>query len=180
LCSSGAYRFHAITGQALNQRLQTCRDLQQQNIINLQPLQSQLTEAYGLSQCPDNPAAIISECGDSVPCQYDYTTLNAKVMGVKIKEEWNVFTTERIDATRFCKYQWSIHVIFSLFCIFTPLVRLMACVYNPPELRVFFFRFTSQFSRTVHVIIELYSVAIFHAYHGPVQTGSSHLSPLPR
>ncbi|KAK6043189.1 hypothetical protein COOONC_19307 [Cooperia oncophora] len=76
---AGAYRFHAITGQALNQRLQTCRDLQQQNIINLQPLQSQLTEAYGLSQCPDNPAAIISECGDSVPCQYDYTTLNAKV-----------------------------------------------------------------------------------------------------
>lgn len=42
-------------------------------------MQSQLTEAYGLSQCPDNPAAIISECGDSVPCQYDYTTLNAKV-----------------------------------------------------------------------------------------------------
>ncbi|KAK6015303.1 hypothetical protein OSTOST_19273 [Ostertagia ostertagi] len=99
---TGAYRFHPITGQVLNQRLQTCRDLQQQNIINLQPsMQSQLTEAYGLSQCPDNPAAIISECGDSVPCQYDYTTMNAKVMGVKIKEEWNVFTTERIDATRF-------------------------------------------------------------------------------
>ncbi|VDL82870.1 unnamed protein product [Nippostrongylus brasiliensis] len=47
---SGVYRFHAITGQALNQRLQTCRDLQQQNI----------------------------KCGDSVPCEYDYTTLNAK------------------------------------------------------------------------------------------------------
>ncbi|KAK5984433.1 AMOP domain protein, partial [Trichostrongylus colubriformis] len=62
---AGMYRFHAITGQVLNQRLQTCRDLQQQNIINLQPLQSQLTEAYGMSQCPDNPAAIISECGDS-------------------------------------------------------------------------------------------------------------------
>uniref|UniRef100_A0A8L8Q4M5 Sushi domain-containing protein n=2 Tax=Heligmosomoides polygyrus TaxID=6339 RepID=A0A8L8Q4M5_HELPZ len=75
--------------------------LQQQNIINLQPMQSQLTEAYGLSQCPDNPAAIISECGDSVPCQYDYTTLNAKVLGVKVKEEWNVFTTERAEASRF-------------------------------------------------------------------------------
>ncbi|VDL74170.1 unnamed protein product [Nippostrongylus brasiliensis] len=98
---SGVYRFHAITGQALNQRLQTCRDLQQQNIINQQPLQSQLTETFGLTQCPDNPSAIISECGDSVPCEYDYTTLNAKVLGQKIKEEWNVFTTERAEASRF-------------------------------------------------------------------------------
>ncbi|VDM78122.1 unnamed protein product [Strongylus vulgaris] len=85
---AGRYRFYPITGQSLNQRLQTCRDLQQQNIINVQPMQSQLTEAYGMSQCPDNPAAIISECGDSV-------------LGVRVKEEWNVFTTERSDATRF-------------------------------------------------------------------------------
>ncbi|KHJ85659.1 hypothetical protein OESDEN_14610, partial [Oesophagostomum dentatum] len=98
---TGRYRFQAITGQVLNQRLQNCRDLQQQNIINVQPMQSQITEAYGMSQCPDNPSAIISECGDSVPCLYDYTTLNAKVLGVRVKEEWNVFTTERTDATRF-------------------------------------------------------------------------------
>ncbi|ETN71495.1 AMOP domain protein, partial [Necator americanus] len=99
---SGRYRFHPVTGQTLNQQLQTCRDLQQQNIINVQPMQSQLTEAYGMSQCPDNPSAVISECGDSVPCLYDYTTLNAKVLGVRVKEEWNVFTTERQDASRFC------------------------------------------------------------------------------
>lgn len=47
--------------------------------VNVQPMQSQLTETYGMTQCPDNPSAIISECGDSVPCLYDYTTLNAKV-----------------------------------------------------------------------------------------------------
>ncbi|KIH48789.1 hypothetical protein ANCDUO_21138, partial [Ancylostoma duodenale] len=66
-------------------------------------MQSQLTETYGMTQCPDNPSAIISECGDSVPCLYDYTTLNAKVqvLGVRVKEEWNVFTAERLDATRF-------------------------------------------------------------------------------
>ncbi|KIH48328.1 hypothetical protein ANCDUO_21604 [Ancylostoma duodenale] len=68
-------------------------------------MQSQLTETYGMTQCPDNPSAIISECGDSVPCLYDYTTLNAKVLGVRVKEEWNVFTAERLDATRFCEFQ---------------------------------------------------------------------------
>ncbi|KAJ1371204.1 hypothetical protein KIN20_033107 [Parelaphostrongylus tenuis] len=98
---AGRYRFYDITGQALIQLLQTCRDLQQQNIINLQPMQSQITESYGRTQCPDNPAAIISECGDSVPCLYDYTTLNNKVLGQKIKEEWNVFNAERQDASRF-------------------------------------------------------------------------------
>uniref|UniRef100_A0A0K0DNT9 AMOP domain-containing protein n=1 Tax=Angiostrongylus cantonensis TaxID=6313 RepID=A0A0K0DNT9_ANGCA len=72
--------------------------------VNLQPLQSQITESYGRTQCPDNPAAIISECGDSVPCLYDYTTLNSKVLGQKIKEEWNVFNAERQDAARFCKF----------------------------------------------------------------------------
>ncbi|PAV63597.1 hypothetical protein WR25_20854 isoform G [Diploscapter pachys] len=100
---TGMYRFYPVTGQMLNQRLMTCRDLQTQNIINLQPLQSQITEQYGATQCPDNPGAIIQDCGDSIPCQYDYTLTNAKVLGMNAKNEWNIFTTERQDGTRFCK-----------------------------------------------------------------------------
>ena len=70
----------------------------------MQPLQSQITNQYGMSQCPDNPSAIISDCGDSIPCQYDYTLLNSKVLGTNAKNEWNVFTAERVDAIRTCKF----------------------------------------------------------------------------
>ncbi|CAI4229439.1 unnamed protein product [Auanema sp. JU1783] len=97
---TGIWRFYPITGMSLNQKLQNCRDLQTQPNINQQPLQSQLTESYGMSQCPDNPGAIITECGDSVSCEFDYTTLNSRVLGTSIKDQWNIFTTERMDATR--------------------------------------------------------------------------------
>lgn len=32
----------------------------------MQPLQGALIEQYGFEHCPDNPAAAIKECGDSV------------------------------------------------------------------------------------------------------------------
>ncbi|CAD6197500.1 unnamed protein product [Caenorhabditis auriculariae] len=97
---TGQYRFYPITGQAMNQRLQQCRDMQQSNTINLQPLQSQLTLEFGQTQCPDNPSAVIQDCGDSVSCLYDYFTLNAKILGMNVKNEWNIFGTERMDASR--------------------------------------------------------------------------------
>ncbi|PIC34280.1 hypothetical protein B9Z55_013984 [Caenorhabditis nigoni] len=97
---TGAYRFYPVTGQVMNQRLQTCRDMQQSNTINLQPLQSQLTADYGHTQCPDNPAAVIQDCGDSVPCLYDYSMFNAKILGLNVKNEWNTFTSDRFDASR--------------------------------------------------------------------------------
>ncbi|CAI5449258.1 unnamed protein product [Caenorhabditis angaria] len=97
---TGAYRFVPVTGTVMNQRLQTCRDMQQSNTINMQPLQSSLTSEYGQTQCPDNPAAVIQDCGDSVPCLYDYYSLNAKILGLNVKNEWNVFTTDRFDASR--------------------------------------------------------------------------------
>lgn len=70
--------------------------------VNAQPLQTQLNEQYGMSQCPDNPAQIISECGDSVSCLYDNTMLNARILGLEAQNTWNTFTAERIDATRQC------------------------------------------------------------------------------
>ncbi|CAB00863.2 uncharacterized protein CELE_F54D1.6 [Caenorhabditis elegans] len=97
---TGAYRFYPMTGQVLNQRLQTCRDMQQNTNINMQPLQSQLTGEYGQTQCPDNPSSIIQDCGDSVPCLYDYYNFNAKLLGLNVKNEWNTFTSDRFDASR--------------------------------------------------------------------------------
>lgn len=73
----------------------------------MQPLQSQITNQYGMSQCPDNPSAIITECGDSIPCQYDYTTLNSKTLGIQAKTEYNVFTSERVDSARNCSLLWN-------------------------------------------------------------------------
>ncbi|KAI6177556.1 hypothetical protein M3Y97_00920300 [Aphelenchoides bicaudatus] len=74
-----------------------CRDLQQNPNIGLQPLQSQLTMQYGRTHCPDNPAAIVEECGDSVPCLHDYVTFNSKIMGLELQNSWNVFEVERSD-----------------------------------------------------------------------------------
>ncbi|MFH4982302.1 hypothetical protein AB6A40_009011 [Gnathostoma spinigerum] len=97
---TGRYRFVPRTGQMLNQVLQTCRDLQQSQITNLQPYQSSLNEQYGINQCPDNPSQIIQECGDSVSCLYDYTMLNARVLGMEAQNTWNTFTFERSLASR--------------------------------------------------------------------------------
>uniref|UniRef100_F1KQP3 Protein mesh n=1 Tax=Ascaris suum TaxID=6253 RepID=F1KQP3_ASCSU len=96
----GPYRFVPRTGQMLHQLLQTCRDLQQNQQVNLQPLQSTLTEQYGIAHCPDNPSQIIQECGDNIPCLYDYTMLNARVLGLEALNTWNAFTLERLEATR--------------------------------------------------------------------------------
>lgn len=56
-----------------------------------------------MTQCPDNPSQIIQECGDSVPCLYDYTMLNARILGMEIQNSWNAFIYERLEATRHCK-----------------------------------------------------------------------------
>uniref|UniRef100_A0A914RB15 DUF7658 domain-containing protein n=1 Tax=Parascaris equorum TaxID=6256 RepID=A0A914RB15_PAREQ len=100
----GPYRFVPRTGQMLHQLLQTCRDLQQNQQVNLQPLQSTLTEQYGIAHCPDNPSQIIQECGDNIPCLYDYTMLNARVLGLEALNTWNAFTLERLEATRQCSF----------------------------------------------------------------------------
>lgn len=96
---TGNYRFVPMTGVTLSQQLQTCRDLQQ-NEQTWQPRQTALRQEYGLNFCPDNPNQIIQECGDSVPCLYDYTLFNARVLGMEAQNNWNSFVTERIDATK--------------------------------------------------------------------------------
>lgn len=122
LKSSGYYRFRPNTGQDLVQLVARCRDLQQNPnstfqlltsfsltkdnhrifLVGLQPLQSQLTERYGRENCPDNPAAIITECGDNVPCMYDYVMFNSKVLGTAMQNTWNAFEVDRFDMMRQC------------------------------------------------------------------------------
>ncbi|VDN05857.1 unnamed protein product [Thelazia callipaeda] len=97
---SGMNRFVPMTGQMLNQRLQTCRDLQMNEQTNWQPIQNSLQQQYGINYCPDNPSQIIQECGDSVPCLNDYTLFNARILGIEAQNNWNSFTTERIHASR--------------------------------------------------------------------------------
>lgn len=101
------------------QTLQRCRDLQQNpnrehrygqldandlRLVGLQPLQSQLTEQYGRQECPDNPAEIISICGDSVPCMHDAVAFNSKIMALETQNNWNVFEVDRMDTMRQCKF----------------------------------------------------------------------------
>jgi hypothetical protein len=65
----------------------------------MQPYQGQLYWDWA-SQCPDNPGKIISECGDNVPCLYDFTLLNAEILGNEVKDTWNSFFHDRGQAIR--------------------------------------------------------------------------------
>ena len=65
-----------------------------------QPYSSSIYEQYAARECPDSPAEIIQECGDSVPCLYDYSMLNVKIIGEGSKDEWNIFQRDRYEATR--------------------------------------------------------------------------------
>uniref|UniRef100_A0A158Q693 AMOP domain protein n=1 Tax=Dracunculus medinensis TaxID=318479 RepID=A0A158Q693_DRAME len=117
---TGPYRFVPRTGQMLNQLLQTCRDLQRNKQTDLQPLQSSLTERFGMTQCPDNPSQIIQECGDSVPCLYDYTMLNARILGMEIQNSWNAFIYERLEATRHYNSCGPINIEYPEYLMKTP------------------------------------------------------------
>ncbi|CAD5218399.1 unnamed protein product [Bursaphelenchus okinawaensis] len=97
---NGIYMFRGRTGQDLIQLVQRCRDLQNNPNLAMQPLQGQLTEQYGRENCPDNPAAIIAECGDSVPCLHDYVMFNSKILGLELQNHWNAFELDRKDTMR--------------------------------------------------------------------------------
>ena len=93
------YHFVPNTGVDLMTLLTHCLSIQESNQISLQPLQSQMFQDYA-NVCPDNPGKIIAECGDSVPCLYDYAMLNAEVLGNEAKDAWNSFSNDRISAIR--------------------------------------------------------------------------------
>ncbi|KAK6111541.1 AMOP domain family protein [Brugia pahangi] len=97
---TGRYRFVPMTGQMLNQRLQTCRDLQLSDRTNWQPLQNLYEQQYGIDYCPDNPSQIIQECGDSVSCLNDYMLFNARLLGMEAQNNWNSFSNDRMHASR--------------------------------------------------------------------------------
>uniref|UniRef100_A0A0M3HHQ1 NPC1_N domain-containing protein n=1 Tax=Ascaris lumbricoides TaxID=6252 RepID=A0A0M3HHQ1_ASCLU len=87
----------------INQLLQTCRNLQLNPPLNPVPVQRQIVQQYGASECPNNPAEIISNCGDSVPCLYDYTMLNSKTLGIEALNAWNNFVIDRTTGSRHCE-----------------------------------------------------------------------------
>uniref|UniRef100_A0A183BX10 Sushi domain-containing protein n=1 Tax=Globodera pallida TaxID=36090 RepID=A0A183BX10_GLOPA len=97
---TGMYRFRPITGADLIQLVQRCRDIQQNRLIGLQPMQGVLTERYGREHCPDNPGELIAECGDSVACTYDYALFNSKILGHEVQNNWNRFELDRWETIR--------------------------------------------------------------------------------
>uniref|UniRef100_A0A915DTN8 AMOP domain protein n=1 Tax=Ditylenchus dipsaci TaxID=166011 RepID=A0A915DTN8_9BILA len=93
------YRFVPRTGSFLMQTLQQCISIAESNQIGLQPYSSMIYQDYA-NQCPDNPAKIMSECGDNVPCLYDYSLLNAEILGSEAKDAYNQFYHDRWVAIR--------------------------------------------------------------------------------
>uniref|UniRef100_F1KR18 Protein mesh n=1 Tax=Ascaris suum TaxID=6253 RepID=F1KR18_ASCSU len=116
----GSCRFVAQTGQMLNQLLMTCRDLQQDNQINKQPMQSAAIQRYGVNQCPHNPAQIVQECGDSVPCLYDYSMLDSRILGMEASNSWNAFTLDRSQASRHYNSCGPINIEYPEYLMKTP------------------------------------------------------------
>uniref|UniRef100_A0AC35FTH8 Sushi domain-containing protein n=1 Tax=Panagrolaimus sp. PS1159 TaxID=55785 RepID=A0AC35FTH8_9BILA len=94
--------------------------LQQNPNIALQPLQSQLTLQIGRELCPDNPAQIIAECGDSVPCMYDYTLFNSETLGLEIQNLWNQYNLDRTQVMRQYNSCGAINVEYPEFLTKTP------------------------------------------------------------
>lgn len=97
---TGVYRFRPVTGIDLVQLVQRCRDIQQNPMVGLQPLQAAITERYGREHCPDNPAELIAECGDSVACTHDYAMFNSKILGHEVQNNWNRFELDRWETIR--------------------------------------------------------------------------------
>lgn len=67
-------------------------------------MQSAAIQRYGVNQCPHNPAQIVQECGDSVPCLYDYSMLDSRILGMEASNSWNAFTLDRSQASRHCTF----------------------------------------------------------------------------
>ncbi|PAV63213.1 hypothetical protein WR25_27027 isoform A [Diploscapter pachys] len=100
---TGPFRFVPQTGADILQILNTCRDLQNNQPTNLQPYQAITSLQYGIQHCPDDPAQILNDCGDNIPCLFDYTLMNSKILAQEEEDEWNTFLVERTDAIRQCR-----------------------------------------------------------------------------
>lgn len=75
----------------------------------------EILQLYGDTRCPNHPSEILPFCGDSVPCIYDYTMLNSKILGMEAQNSWNIFTNERQLGTRQCIFP----VIYEINSIIT-------------------------------------------------------------
>ncbi|KJH47203.1 AMOP domain protein [Dictyocaulus viviparus] len=118
--SSGKYRFDPQTGMDINQKLSNCRGLQEDASLNLQPFQSAVNLQYGLQRCPDDASSIITNCGDSVPCLYNYALLQSKVLAFEEQDAWNSFMAERMDAIRKYNSCGAINIEYPEYMMKTP------------------------------------------------------------
>ncbi|CAD6195686.1 unnamed protein product [Caenorhabditis auriculariae] len=116
---TGPYRFVPQTGAMIIQLLNTCRDLQNNPATDLQPYQSMANLNYGML-CPDDPGAILTECGDSIPCLYDYALLNSKTMALEEQDAWNSFSAERVEAIRQYNSCGAINIEYPEYMMKTP------------------------------------------------------------
>jgi hypothetical protein len=117
---SPQYRFFPKTGQIVQQTLQNCIDIVNSETIGLQPYQGQIYADYANSQCPDNPGKVLTDCGDNVPCVYDYTLLNAEILANEAKSAWSSFVDDRYSAIRQYNSCGPINIEYPEFLIKTP------------------------------------------------------------
>uniref|UniRef100_A0AC35TJC3 Protein mesh n=1 Tax=Rhabditophanes sp. KR3021 TaxID=114890 RepID=A0AC35TJC3_9BILA len=117
---TGIHRFRAVTGQEVNQMLQNCRDMTENYVFTQQPMASALTKSYARMYCPDNPAAVITECGDSIPCLYDWTLLNSKIMALELQNNWNTFIVDRHKVVKFYNSCGAINIEYPEYLTKTP------------------------------------------------------------
>ncbi|VDM77346.1 unnamed protein product [Strongylus vulgaris] len=82
--------------------------------------ETQANLQYGLAHCPDDAASIISDCGDSVPCLYNYALLQSKVLAFEEQDTWNSFITERVDAVRQYNSCGAINIEYPEYMMKTP------------------------------------------------------------
>ncbi|KHN82324.1 Uncharacterized protein R09E10.5 [Toxocara canis] len=114
------YEFAPKDGAMLNQLLEICREIQSNPQVNVMQLRSQVIRQYGTVGCPNDPSEILSECADSIPCLYDYTMLDSKVLGTEAKKEWSLFQLERSIGSRQYNSCAAIMIEYPAYMLKTP------------------------------------------------------------
>ncbi|KAH7729324.1 AMOP domain-containing protein [Aphelenchoides avenae] len=117
------YRFFPKTGEAIRQLLQNCQEFAGSDTLAMQPIAGQIYMDYVNTQCPDNPGKVTQDCGDSVPCVFDYIMLNAEILANEAKDAWMSFNEDRHQAIRQYNSCGPINIEYPEYLMKTPALQ---------------------------------------------------------
>uniref|UniRef100_A0A914EBJ5 Uncharacterized protein n=1 Tax=Acrobeloides nanus TaxID=290746 RepID=A0A914EBJ5_9BILA len=114
------YRFNPITGSELQNLIQTCIGIESGAPYNPQPMTGQIYGQYARNFCPDKAGEIFSICGENMPCLYDATIFNTKILGQENMKAYDSFAQDRLQAIRQYNSCGPVNIEYPEFLVKTP------------------------------------------------------------